>query len=228
MVIADGVGSADLSSTGSALAVEAASRFLAGALCTREKELAEDPHRFAAVARAAVRETCWAIRDFAAYENLDPSRLSTTLGLAMVSGNSGVTAQVGDGLVVGNYDTGDTSDGRYAWIDPAPVYDIPTMTDALPGAGEAAIRVTVLEGLTEIFLSTDGLRGKLTHPSTGRVNIPLVTQLSRDCRARTSEDWLHKQLQQWADQLGDDTTLAMAVNPDPSGWTTGNRGDHRG
>ncbi len=174
--VADGAGSAPHSDEGAAIAVKAGLARLRSALASGLEPIvavtsAFEAAKLAVVAEAEAREC--------------PARdLASTLLLAAVSATDGAAAQIGDGLIATKVEG-----ENWSWVfwpqrgEHVNVTQFLTDADAL----EAVQITSLVGGVTDVAMMTDGLEPLALHYASRSAHAPFFEGLSPQLRSRSGD-----------------------------------------
>ena len=151
------------------------------------------------------------VRESAAQMRLDPSRLSTTLCVALAARDHAVFGQIGDGIIAtendGHIDT--------LLIESKDDYANSTWFIQSDDAFEESYRTVIQSGITAFALSTDGMSYKITNVATGEPYEPFFRGSWHHVRSGVSADKFAELLHGIEDdQTGDDKTMVLAAMAD--------------
>ncbi|WP_433796777.1 PP2C family serine/threonine-protein phosphatase [Actinoplanes sp. CA-252034] len=209
LAIADGAGSRPRSEIGSRAAVDAVLDLLDA---TTDPELAtgDDPAPVTAWLREALAGARERLEHTAEESGATLDDYATTLAVALLTGRFMGLAQIGDALAV----AGD-ADG-YRTVQPPPRHEYANATTFLTASGYTdAVRLHVepIDGLTDLVLSTDGLRLQILEDLAA--STPYADFFTDTCKyARdpaADEAAIERFLTDMPDQSGDDKSLLIAV-----------------
>ena len=199
LAVADGAGSRPLAHEGARAAV--------ARVLSRVDVPVGDPADWLADALDDARA---ALEELAKSSGTDVDQYATTLAVAVLTAEAVGIAQIGDTIaVVGQ-------GGEFQAVDPAPRFEYANETVFLtaPGAvATARIVVHPADGVDEVFLSTDGLRLKITDDlALGTPYQPFFADVAAYVRSPAADpDAIREFLLNLDDQTGDDKTLVAAV-----------------
>ncbi len=207
--VADGAGSATHSNIGSRLAVRAICRKFKSIASSPEVSFGDDGLKPVESAFLFVRR--W-LNHYAKRMALDPSSLATTLLFVAVFRESVLVAQVGDGLIVGDF-----GDGPELLID-TPRYEYSNMTNFItdPDFEENACYSFHDRKLSRLALVTDGIEASARKTQNQEIVPEFFNPIFRfvektesvSTRDQTLLNFLHgKKISQAS---GDDKTLLVA------------------
>lgn len=151
------------------------------------------------------------VREHADAMRLDPSRLSTTLCVALAAPDHAVFGQIGDGIIATE------NDGHIETllIESKDDYANSTWFIQSDDAFEESYRTAIQSGVTAFALSTDGMSYKITNVATGEPYEPFFRGSWQHVRSGVSADKFAELLHGIEDdQTGDDKTMILAALSD--------------
>ncbi|RDH77059.1 protein phosphatase 2C domain-containing protein [Mycolicibacterium moriokaense] len=140
---------------------------------------------------------------------LDASKLSTTLCVALAGRDHAVFGQIGDGIIATE------NDGRVETllIEPKSDYANSTWFLQSDSAFEESYRTAIQAAVTAFALSTDGMSYKVTNVSTGEAYEPFFRGSWQHVRSGASADKFAALLRGIEDdQTGDDKTMVLVAS----------------
>jgi hypothetical protein len=139
---------------------------------------------------------------------LDSSRLATTLCVALANRDVALFAQIGDGIVAVESDSGVET----VLIEPKDHYANTTWFIQSDEGFEESFRTVMRRGITAFALSTDGMSYKITNIATGEAYEPFFRGSWQHVRSGASADNFAALLRGIEDdQTGDDKTMVLAA-----------------
>jgi hypothetical protein len=208
LVVADGAGSRPLAQRGSAAAVDRAVQLATEQVASGTSG---DPERWVRDVFVDVRDR---LGEMAAVEDVAVEDFATTLAVAAITPDALCVGQIGDTIAVVGVA------GMFETLAPAPRFEYAnetvflTSTDAL---NHLRVVARPIDGIDEVFLSTDGLRFKILDLSTSTPYQPFFEDVGVYVRTPdAAPDAVRSFLAGLDDQTGDDKSLVVAARCRPS------------
>lgn len=151
------------------------------------------------------------VREHADTMGLDPSRLSTTLCVALAARDHAIFGQIGDGIIA----TENDGAVETLLIESKDDYANSTWFLQSDNAFEESYRTEIQSRVTAFALSTDGMSYKITNVATGEAYEPFFRGSWQHVRSGASADKFAELLRGIEDdQTGDDKTMVLATLAD--------------
>jgi hypothetical protein len=208
LAVADGAGSRRRAERGSAAAVERAVQLAAEQVASGASG---DPERWVRDVFVDIRDR---LSEIAAVEGVEVDELATTLAVAAITPDALCVGQIGDTIAVVG------AAGTFETVAPAPRFEYANETVFVTGAdalNHLRLVVKPIDGIDEVFLSTDGLRFKILDLGTATPYHPFFEDVGVYVRTPdAAPDAVRSFLAGLDDQTGDDKSLVVAARCQPA------------